>query len=329
MTDNASQTGAFTINDAVNGLLAQREPSPDQGQASEPQAEPSQEVETEEQDSQSAEPEQAVDDEGEQQEPESEDDSEDAGDDDQAEQEQDDEEPLFTVKVDGEEIQVTAQQLKDNYQLNQATQKRLQEASESRKQAEAVRAEAEQSRAQYLQGLQAIQAQLENQEPGQEYWDNLRETDPQKFLIEREQARERNEMRQAVIAEQQAVEAQYLQEQERKLVEIIPEWSDSAKRQTETSQLVETAKGLGFSTHEIGMVKDARMVALLRKASLYDRMMERGAEVKKEVKKAPKMAKSSARKPQTDQKTLDRRKALQQHQKNPTVASAVEALMRR
>lgn len=329
MENNASQTGAFTINDAVNGLLAQSEPSPDQGQASEPQVEASQEVDTAEQDSQDAEPEQAVDDEGEQQQPESEDDSEDAGDDDQAEQEQDDEEPLFTVKVDGEEIQVTAQQLKDNYQLNQATQKRLQEASESRKQAEAVRAEAEQSRAQYLQGLQAIQAQLENQEPGQEYWDNLRETDPQKFLIEREQARERNEMRQAVIAEQQAVEAQYLQEQERKLVEIIPEWSDNAKRQTETSQLVETAKGLGFSTHEIGMVKDARMVALLRKASLYDRMMERGAEVKKEVKKAPKMAKSSARKPQTDQKTLDRRKALQQHQKNPTVASAVEALMRR
>jgi hypothetical protein len=329
MENNASQTGAFTINDAVNGLLAQSEPSPDQGQASEPQVEASQEVDTAEQDSQDAEPEQAVDDEGEQQQPESEDDSEDAGDDDQVEQEQDDEEPLFTVKVDGEELQVTAQQLKDNYQLNQATQKRLQEASESRKQAEAVRAEAEQSRAQYLQGLQAIQAQLENQEPGQEYWDNLRETDPQKFLIEREQARERNEMRQAVIAEQQAVEAQYLQEQERKLVEIIPEWSDNAKRQTETSQLVETAKGLGFSTHEIGMVKDARMVALLRKASLYDRMMERGAEVKKEVKKAPKMAKSSARKPQTDQKTLDRRKALQQHQKNPTVASAVEALMRR
>ena len=329
MENNASQTGAFTINDAVNGLLAQSEPSPDQGQASEPQVETSQEVDTAEQDSQAAETEQAVHDEGEQQQPESEDDSEDAGDDDQAEQEQDDEEPLFTVKVDGEERQVTAQQLKDNYQLNQATQKRLQEASESRKQAEAVRAEAEQSRAQYLQGLQAIQAQLENQEPGQEYWDNLRETDPQKFLIEREQARERNEMRQAVIAEQQAVEAQYLQEQERKLVEIIPEWSDNAKRQTETSQLVETAKGLGFSTHEIGMVKDARMVALLRKASLYDRMMERGAEVKKEVKKAPKMAKSSARKPQTDQKTLDRRKALQQHQKNPTVASAVEALMRR
>ena len=329
MENNASQTGAFTINDAVNGLLAQSEPSPDQGQASEPQVEASQEVDTAEQDSQDAEPEQAVDDEGEQQQPESEDDSEDAGDDDQVEQEQDDEEPLFTVKVDGEEQQVTAQQLKDNYQLNQATQKRLQEAAESRKQAEAMRAEAEQSRAQYLQGLQAIQAQLENQEPGQEYWDNLRETDPQKFLIEREQARERNEMRQAVIAEQQAVEAQYLQEQERKLVEIIPEWSDNAKRQTETSQLVETAKGLGFSTHEIGMVKDARMVALLRKASLYDRMMERGAEVKKEVKKAPKMAKSSARKPQTDQKTLDRRKALQRHQQNPTVASAVEALMRR
>lgn len=329
MTDNANQEGAFTINDAVNGLLAQSEPSPDQGQASEPQSTDSQEVETDEQDSQAAEPEQAVDDEGEQREPESEDDSEDAVDDDQAEPEQDDEEPLFTVKVDGEEIQVTAQQLKDNYQLNQATQKRLQEAAESRKQAEAMRAEAEQSRAQYFQGLQTIQAQLENQEPGQEYWDNLRETDPQKFLIEREQARERNEMRQAIIAEQQAVEAQYLQEQERKLVEIIPEWSDNAKRQTETSQLVETAKGLGFSTHEIGMVKDARMVALLRKASLYDRMMERGAEVKKEVKKAPKMAKSSARKPQTDQKTLDRRKALQQHQKNPTVASAVEALMRR
>ena len=47
------------------------------------------------------------------------------------------EEELHTVKVDGEEIQVTSEELVKSYQLEQAAQKRMQEAAELRKTSEA------------------------------------------------------------------------------------------------------------------------------------------------------------------------------------------------
>ena len=47
------------------------------------------------------------------------------------------EEELYTVKVDGEEMQVTSEELVKSYQLERAAQKRMQEAAELRKNSEA------------------------------------------------------------------------------------------------------------------------------------------------------------------------------------------------
>jgi len=70
------------------------------------------------------------------------------------------EEELYTVKIDGEEKQVTSEELVKSYQLEQAAQRRLQEAAEIRKNSEAETQALAAQREQYAQALAQIQARL-------------------------------------------------------------------------------------------------------------------------------------------------------------------------
>jgi hypothetical protein len=64
------------------------------------------------------------------------------------------------VKVDGEEKQVKADELVKSYQLEQAAQKRMQEAAELKKQSEAQAQAFAQQREQYLQAIEMLEAKM-------------------------------------------------------------------------------------------------------------------------------------------------------------------------
>ena len=102
----------------------------------------------------------------------------------QEEQSEEGEEPeeqeqptVFTVKVDGKEVEVTLDELQKGYSRTQDYTRKTQQIAEIRKQVEveteAVRAE----RAQYAQMLGALQAQLQGAET-QIDWDRLYQEDP-------------------------------------------------------------------------------------------------------------------------------------------------------
>ena len=63
---------------------------------------------------------------------------------------------VYTVKVDGEEQEATLDDLIENYQLKQASHKRLQEAAEERKALEAERASFKDTEVQYEQAVKQI-----------------------------------------------------------------------------------------------------------------------------------------------------------------------------
>ncbi len=69
------------------------------------------------------------------------------------------------------------------------------------------------------------------------------------------------------------------------MLERIPAWKDQEVAQKEKSAISSYAKTIGFNDEEISSVVDARAVELLRKAYLYDQMMDGEKLEKKRVKK--------------------------------------------
>ena len=220
------------------------------------------------------------------------------------ESEEQDQPTVFTVKVDGKEVEVTLDELQKGYSRTQDYTRKTQQIAEIRKQVEveteAVRAE----RAQYAQMLGALQAQLQGTET-QIDWDHLYQEDPIEWVRQREVMRERQEKRQAIQFEQQRIaelsqqEQQqhfetHLQAQHTKLLEVIPEWKDAAKAKTEKQLLVEFGKKTGFTPEELSAIVDHRAVVALRKAALYDQMMTKRKAITPVTNNGPRPAKPGA-----------------------------------
>ena len=257
-------------------------------------------------------------------------------------EEVDDEDEYYTVKIDGEEKNVSADELVKSYQLEQAAQKRMQEAAEIRKNSEAEVAALAQQREQYAQALQSLQAQLDNAgEQPQEYWDNLYSEDPMEYMRQREAYRDRKEAMEKLKAEQDRMQQEQQQElmqqhqanlaqQQEKLLEALPEWKDPEVAQKEKGEIVSYAQRvLGFSEQEVSNIADARGVLAIRKAYLYDQLMAQKPVAQKKVKKAPKVTKSG--KPTTKaQANANRKKqALERLNKSGSKDAAVDVLLER
>jgi hypothetical protein len=253
-----------------------------------------------------------------------------------------DETEYYTVKVDGEEKDVTADELVKSYQLEQAAQKRMQEASEVRKNSEAEMQAMMQQREQYAQALNELQANLKSAtDKPQEYWDKLYTDDPIEYMRQRESARDQKDAAEQVALTQQKLEAERqkelsaqnqarLQQEQEKLLQALPEWKDPEVADREKQAIITySQRNLGFSEAEISNMTDSRGVIAIRKAYLYDQLMENKPAAQKKVKKAPKVTRSG--KPQTKSQANANRgkKALERLNKTGSKDAAVDLLLQR
>lgn len=211
---------------------------------------------------------------------------------------------VYTVKVDGKEIEVTLDELQKGYSRTQDYTRKTQQIAETRKavEAEAVAIRAE--REQYAQLLGALKQQLESAEAPPDL-DRLMNEDPIEWVRQRELLRDKQEKLAAIQSEQQRLSklaAQqrakemeaHLATQQEALIQAVPEWKDPKKAQAEKALLVEFGKKIGFSDEELKNVYDHRAVIALRKAALYDQMMSKRGQIKPVVNNGPRPAKPSA-----------------------------------
>ena len=322
MSESSIPTGTeqLSMADAIDTLLNTNAPS----EASEVEQEPTAEAEAEATETDEAEIETVDDD---QVEPE----AEEVLDDDEAEGETSEEVEYYTVKVDGEEMDVTADDLIKSYQLERAAQKRLSEAAEQRKALAAEQTAMEQERQKYAQGLAQLQAQLTQTagEPTQEYWDKLYEEDPLEFVKQREAQRDREKAMQVVQQEQAQLIQQHVASEQAKLVERIPEWKDTDVATREKAGLINFAQRVGFTNEELSQVVDSRLVDVLRRAYLYDQLQQEKPVAKKKVAKAPKMVKGGKPKTSRDVASEKKRKAFDRLKKTGSKDAAVDYLLNR
>ena len=204
-------------------------------------------------------------------------------------EEPDDEEPeqgeeqKFEVKIDGEKSEATLDELIAGYSQNASYTQKSQTLAEERRQFEGELAESRQVRDQAVQILQELQEQNKPVEHDEQYWANLKENDPIQYLTERDALRETQVQLQLREHQQKILQAQKPQEQEmqmsryddeqrEKQAELIPEWSDNDAADSERQLIWEYGRKMGFSDEELDHAYDARAVATLRKAALFDQL---------------------------------------------------------
>lgn len=227
----------------------------------------------------------------------------------QSESEEDNQEEdqpqVFTVKVDGKEIEVTLDELQKGYSRTQDYTRKTQQVAEARKAAEAELQAVRAEREQYAQLLGALSEQVKAAVEPQIDWDRLYKEDPIEYVRQREVMRDNKERAAAIQAEQQRLnqiaqqeqmqQLQLVKEQESKaLLDAIPSWKDPAKAKAEKTMLVEFGQRMGFTPDELSNIYDHRVVLALRKAALYDQMQAKRQGIKPVTNNGPKPAKPGA-----------------------------------
>ena len=208
----------------------------------------------------------------------------------------------YKVKAAGEEIEVTEDDLIKSYQMEADYTKKSQKLSQDRKVVEANIAKIQESiavRNEYAQKLEQVSQVLNEEFDSSEDLEQLRENDPVSFAVkiaERTENQKKlnviNQERQKVMQEQQYAQQQHMQQtvanESKKLVEIIPEFSDKVKGEQIKKDIRSYGLTNGFTEQEMSAVYDSRHVMMLNKAMKYDRIMKSKAGTVKKVSKAPK-----------------------------------------
>ena len=277
------------LNDAANFwgkelALENGEELPEEDNQLEPESESEEEVELEEADSEEV------------QEEEYEELAEDA--------EEEPEENLYEVKSDGESKQVTLQELKDNWSKGQNYTQKSQGLSEEKKAFEQEIAEARQMRDQAISILENAKAQTQPEQHDNAYWQNLKDTDPMQWMIERDAMREAEmqtmkdqqqleQLNYQKEAERQAELGKFVESQHGELKKLIPEWGNTEVADAEKKLVIEYGKKVGFTQEELDNAYDARAVATMRKAALYDQLTEKRKGLKPVTRKSMKAGSKS------------------------------------
>jgi hypothetical protein len=216
----------------------------------------------------------------------------------QDEEEDDEEEEVesnvqsFKVRSDGVDLDVTLDELISGYSRQSSFTKKSQSLAEDRKSFESEIAEARQLRSQAIEVLESAKTVQPQQAPKTpEYWQDLKDSDPMQFMLERDEMREaqmQGQMREQQISqlksqedqEQQANLEKYISSQRDQLSTLIPEWSNEKIASSERKAIVEYGKGVGFTDKELGEAYDSRAVATMRKAMLYDKLTQKRGTLK-------------------------------------------------
>jgi len=207
---------------------------------------------------------------------------------------------LIPVTVDGEGREVTLADLKRAYSGEGAIEKRLQVATETKKQAESLKVQVEQElnsgRQNLVKAFTAFeslmfQSQVPQPNPA------LQQTNPTQYLIQLENWRaEQGELQEKRSKVQQAVSLFQQQEAEQlnqmkadaahRLVEAMPVLRDPVKGPEIQRMMVDAARAYQFNDAELSDIVDHRLYLVLADAAAYRQLKAKGQAVPQKQTKA-------------------------------------------
>jgi hypothetical protein len=253
--------------------------------------------------------------------------------DDQDDPDKADEQPeLYTVKVAGDEVQVTLEEALKGYSREQDYTRKTQALAEQSKAEMAAIAAA---RDEYLTGLQTVQKIIDASQPRVDQ--SLRFTNPAEWSAQMLQHQQWAEQRRGVAAESDRLKGEQAKEEARerealasqeaeKLLAVLPEWKDPATAKAETEKLREYGQSIGYTDAELDDVFDHRAVRVLRDAMAYRDLKAKSGQVRStvEAKRVAKPGAASA----PPSKALDLQRAKQRLRQSGSVNDAEAAILR-
>jgi hypothetical protein len=257
---------------------------------------------------------------------------EDAFDDDELINQIEDEQPsninqeLYRVVVDGQEQEVTLDELMKGYSRQSDYTRKTEKLSQDRKSVEELKneytrqnEEARIKRDQYEKQIQVLSEQLKQAEPSKTDLDNLYENDPAEYVrVKAEQDRRKeliekaNQEQERILSEKQEEQTKqynaYLEQQRQLLAQKLPIYADKEKGPEFVKNLTSYAKEIGYTDQEINMLVDHRSVIMLANAYRYDKLKKANLKNKK-VTKVSKVVSSSSAKVQDENEVAKRMKS--------------------
>lgn len=227
--------------------------------------------------------------------------------------------PKYRVKANGEELEVTLDELLNGYSRTADYQKKTQSLAEQRKAVEAERQKIEDAakvRDTYAQRLQVIEQLLSTEDT--ENLAELKDSDPIAYAIKVAERSEKEKQLAAVrqerirVQQEQAQQQQqyiqrHVQAEQEKLKTLIPEFKDEAKAEVIRQDIRKYAKSIGFSDQELSQVYDSRAVQTLYKAMMFERLQNGKSALSKKVASAPKTIKPGTSNPQSSEMEATRK----------------------
>jgi hypothetical protein len=298
-----------SIQEAEEAFLKMMNPPPEDNEESE-ETQASEEVSEDEPEPSDAESEEESEEEAE------EEDSEESPEEDEPEEESETE-TVYTVRVDGKDVEVTEDELLKGYSRQADYTKKTQELAEHRKELDNAFAyyqneiqQTQQARAQYVDAVEsAIQNNYAHLQQFQNIdWERLKAEDREEYLTKRDDYRQAQEQIESLkqqhqaAAEKQQAEMQEQQkrvwaEEHQKMSQAIPDWNDDEKRMAISKAVAEYALARGYTQEELNQLVDHRSIIMLMKAKAYEDIQQKQTAVRsKKVRNKPKVVRSKAKK---------------------------------
>jgi len=207
---------------------------------------------------------------------------------------------LYKVVIDGEEVEVSLDELQKGYSRQSDYTRKTQQLAQQRKEAEALQQDYAQRVQQLNQFAENLQQQPDIPEPqwtaDPQAWERLRHEDPVQFVLEKDAARDREiarQQRQQQVQYLQSEQAQlqhqqfsqHLDGQRQQLNELIPAWSDKETAKSEKQELRKWASdAYGLTEQDLSQAYDARLVKILYDAWSANKTT---SQAKQSLKKTP------------------------------------------
>ena len=246
----------------------------------------------------------------------------------------------YKVKVGGDELDVTLEDLQKGYMMESDYRKKTTDVAERSKALEGKEAKID---AQLNEAQAKIDAQLNEAQAIVEFeiqnlesaeMKELKEYDPEAYLKAVDKTRSRvdkfNALKNQRQVEQQARHQENTKKELKSLETAIPEWLDPDVRSKEANEVFAAMEQQGFSRDELSSLTDHRMFVLARKAMLFDQINGSDLESKK-VRTPPKSqspGSSAQKKTASEKATADLRGKLRKSGSAKDAANLFRSMMK-
>ena len=242
-------------------------------------------------------------------------------------------EQLYEVKVNGETIKVTLEELQNGYAKDSDYRQKTSKLSEERKSLEEERQKildemnvANQKKSEYVKKLEEVVGNFKNPSMSEEDMERLFEEDPTEYVkaqarITKERERQ-NKLKSELEKQKEEQALQYqnkmqniLQEEQKKLIEKLPILSDPNKAVNVRNDIKNFLMDQGYSEKELQNLTDHRTVLVAYNAMQLNNLKKAKLAGKK-VNRVPKVATSGSQ-PTSSESSSAIQKAMASQQDNP------------